>query len=187
MTPLEQLDAAKGGAFVVKVRGEAIELTPPTEMPFQQVLGILQTEHHTDTPDCSERQRAMIFEAWAARYDLPPFTDAQRLAYLADHYTEALTSDFQRFLQLDFGACWRGRRWRTMLAYIDRLPGHSWYSAAVSADEEHAEMLAQALEEREAARNGDEEEIADRHTWATWTPEGAALTTLTDAVDRQTY
>lgn len=188
MENLLLVEAAHGGPFVFKHRGETYRLPSPVDMPFQYVLSQLQRR---EPPRPSDRMPAkgtmpkwkhdLLFEQWAAHYDLPDFKSAQRLAYLIDHYREAIVYDLYHFCSgTDLGELWRSRRWRTALDLIDRLPAHSWYSAAVSNDEDHARMLAESLIARKEL---DDESSSDKGPPLTsWTPEVAKLTEVVDAV-----
>jgi len=176
MGDLERLDKAQGAIIAL---GEQ-EIPHPRELSFQQVLAVIGRASlypmvETQTP----RQDRAAYDAWAANHDLPDFQNAQRLCYLVDHFEAELTYDFRAFLGgTDMAELWRERRWRTMLMLIDRLPAHSWYSAALANDEQHAEMLAKAI----AARGDDEDAPSKGPAWNTWTPEVAMLTQVVDAV-----
>lgn len=178
-----------GGAgehpFAIMLDGYVIEMPNPREMHYQDVLMSLGVGHVHWTPgDLPDWKRAAIFERWCAAWDLPSFTDARRLAYLVDHYRAALSSDLTTHAGVDLGDLWRARRWTKLLDLIDRLPSHSWYSAAVANDEEHAEMVAKSAIEREKAG----ETVEDNGPSLTgWTPEVAAITRLTDAVNGVRY
>lgn len=174
-----------GGEFQIRHEGYVLDMPDPREMHYQEVLLSLHVGHVRWTPtDIPEYKRAAIFERWCAAWDLPPFNDARRLAYLVDHYRAALVNDLLVHAHLDLGELWRARRWQTLLDVIDRLPGHSHYSAAVANDEEYAEMIARAMAERKRAGEAPEDN-GPRMTG--WTPEVAALTNLLDAVNGVRY
>lgn len=183
MSNLTAVEAATGGPFRFQHEGQTYLLPDPADLPFMLVLSILDARHVPHPPAMPEWKRDRLFWAWAAHYDLPDFQSAQRLAYLLDHYRSALVYDLQAFLGVDLGALWRARRWRTLLDHIDHLPGHSWYSSAVSTDEDHAEMIAKSL----AAREKEGEVTPKGPALHTWTPEVAAITRNTDAVKEISY
>lgn len=169
-----------GGHFCVRHHGEIIPLPDPRAMNYQEVLAALYIGHAPGTPgDLKEWQRRRVFERWCAAWDLPPFGDAQRLAYLVDHYRPAIAHDLQIYAQTDLGELWRARRWTLLLDILDRLPAHSWYAASVSMDEDHAKMMAESIAARQAA--GDEPDTKGP-SLTTWTPEVAILTNVFDAV-----
>lgn len=178
MSNINLLEAARGGPFRFRHQGETFTVADPATLHFQQVLLFLQEEHVPGTPGMPNWMRRRLFEAWAAHYDLPDFQSANRLAYLVDHYRSALVYDLQTLAGVDLGELWRARRWRTLLDYIDHLPGHSWYNAAVAGDEEHAEMIARSL----AARESEGESTPQGPPLQTWTPEVAVSTQILDAV-----
>lgn len=181
---LDRLEVARGGRLFVRARGEVFELADPASMPYQLVLTYLQDGWPpASPPGATFREARLLFERWCAHFDLPSFDDAQRLAYLVDHYPDAIAYDLQHLLRVDLGELWRARRWRTLLAFIDRLPGHSWYSAAITEDEEHAKAMAEIL----ANRPEGEEKKDDSPSWTTWTPEVAALKELQDSVNYLAY
>lgn len=188
MDNIDLIEAASGGPFVVRCTPPGypprLHVMPsPVDMSFQRVLARLQAEHLPETPRCPEWQRELVFRRWAAHYDLPEFQSAQRLAYLLDRYRSALVYDVAHFANDDIGHLWRARRWRTALDIIDHLPGHSWYSTAVSGDEEHAAMIAESL----AARQAEGEQTTSGPSLNTWTPEVAAITQLDDSVRQLIY
>jgi hypothetical protein len=174
-----------GGHFCVRHHGELIPLPDPRGMHFQEVLAALALGHAPKTPgDLKEWQRVLVFERWCAAWDLPDFRNAQRLAYLVDHYRPAIASDLHTHAHVDLGELWRARRWTLLLDIIDRLPAHSWYASSVSTDEDHAKMMAESIAaRRESGENTD----ASGPSLTTWTPEVAALTNVLDAVRQVSY
>jgi len=169
-----------GGHFAVRHHGEIKHLPDPRAMHYQRVLAALYVGHAPGTPgDLKEWQRGLVFERWCAAWDLPAFRDAQRLAYLVDHYRAPIAHDLQVYAHSDLGELWRARRWTLLLDILDRLPAHSWYAASVSMDPDHAKMMAESI----AAREADGEDTSPRGpSLTTWTPEVAALTNVLDAV-----
>lgn len=180
MSNLDLVEAASGGPLVMRHLGETFTLAEPAAMPYQHVLYSLRTLRAPDVPrPMAEWKQERVFERWCAHFDLPEFASAQRLAYLIDHYRSALVYDLQVHAHgVDLGELWRARRWRTLLDIIDHLPAHSWYSSAVSTDEEHAKMIAESL----AARESEGEQTPSGPPLHTWTPEVAALTTVIDCL-----
>ena len=174
-----------GGDFKIRFDGYLMDMPDPREMHYQQVLVSLAVGHVRWTPgNIPEHKRAAVFERWCAAWDLPSFNDARRLAYLVDHYRGALVWDLRVLAGLDLGEEWRARRWRTLIDTIDRLPGHSHYSAAMANDEEYAQIVADA----HAARKRDGNEPKDPGpALTTWSPEVAALTQVLDAVNQVRY
>lgn len=175
-----------GGHFHVRHRGVLTPLPNPRDRHFQWVLGALQLRHVPGTPeDIPEWKRALVFDRWCAAWDLPDFQNAQRLTYLLDKYRAPIAHDLQVVAHLDLGELWRARRWVKILDILDRLPAHSWYSASVSMDEEHAKMLADSLTAQIEATG--EKPKSKGPALTQWTPAVAALTTLTDAVNSVRY
>ena len=70
---------------------------------------------------------------------------------------------------IDPGALWRSRQWRKLLNLIDHLPQNTWYQAAVSMDEEHAEMVLEA--QAQARKSGQPDPGPPAPSLATWSPE----------------
>lgn len=174
-----------GGNFSLVHHGIRVLLPDPRSMDFQSVLMALGLRYVAGTPDdIPAWQVDHVFRRWAAAWDLPEFNSARRLAYLVDHYRSALVYDLRTHVNgADLGELWRERRWQTLLDIIDHLPGHSWYSAAVAEDKEHARLMAEAIAARKN-EDGEEEEKPKGPRINTWTPELAMLTSLTDAVRR---
>lgn len=176
-----------GGHFHIRHKGELIALPDPRTKHYQWVLGALMLGHVPGTPgDIPDHLRALVFDRWCAAWELPDFRNAQRLAYLVDNYRSPITYDLHAYANADLGALWRDRRWRLLLDLLDRLPGHSWYSASVSMDEEHARMMAEAIEAHRAA-NPDEKPESKGPSLTSWTPEVAVLTSVLDAVRSVQY
>lgn len=168
-----------GGHFHLRHHGELIALPDPRTKHYQWVLMALHMKHVPGTPgDLNEWQRNLVFERWCAAWDLPDFTNARRLAYLVDNYRSAIAYDLHTFAHADVGDLWRARRWTLLLDLLDRLPGHSWYAATVSMDEEHAKMMAESIAARPKAEKGE----STGPSLTTWTPEVAVLTNVLDAV-----
>ena len=190
MTPLERADAAKGGPFVVRWNDELWLMPDPVDLPFMEVLsrlayGLPETPTEGETP-FPQWKLSTLLQAWSAHYDLPDIRQAQRLAYLVDHYFDELTYDFAHQLHgLDFGDLWRRRRWATILRYIDRLPPDCWYSDAVARDPEHKKALIEAMAEREAASDNDGP--PPKPPWIGWSNEVSVLTSLRDDIRQLMY
>lgn len=185
MDSLDFLEHGGGGA-AIRFRGEIIPLRDPRTMNYQLVLLCLQYEQVPSLPPGVplDRWRA-VFDHWRAAWDLPEFASARRLTYLVDKYRAALANDLLVHAGLDLGDEWRARRWQRLVDVIDRLPGHSHFSAAIANDEEHAEMAAKAAADRGETRPGAKEDTGPPLT--SWTPEVAALTQVLDAVNQVRY
>ena len=180
---MKDIDLLEYGApFALKLDGELLQLADPATMHFQAVLTCLAVSLAPGTPDVADWKRQVIFDRWCAAYDLPRFRDAQRLAYLVDHYRSAIVYDLRVHANSDLGDLWRRRRWRTLLDLLDHLPPHSWFNATVSMDPEHARMVAEAM----AARPEGEREDLGPHLTA-WTPEAALLTRVIDGLKNVAY
>lgn len=168
-----------GGGFAVRRDGELTFPVDPREKHFQWVLMALQAGRiPIDLDDIPHWQHDVIFQRWCMAWDLPDFEAARRLTYLVDKYAMEISHDLRVHVGVELGQLWRDRRWRTLLNHIDRLPGHSSFSAAVSMDEEHAKMVAEAVANRPKSDEQDERGPA----LTTWTPEVAMLTNILDAV-----
>lgn len=180
---LRRLDAssARRGPMTFLFEGAVFELPDPAEMDFDIVLTILHNEILApDYDGLNWRQVVALTGRWVAHFDLPPFLDAQRLAYVVDRYSDDLAYDLRVHAHMDLAEMWRTRRWRTLLTTIDRLPSHSLYAEAVSMDQEHADMLAASMMGREQTDSSEAVGPALR----TWTPELKAIVDMTDAVRR---
>jgi len=180
MTQLERVERAKGGPFTYLLGGEVRGLPSPVDMTPDQILHALQTGFRgLPVPRMRGWQATLLFERWIEHYDLPSVQDIQRLAYLIERYSNVLEFDLVVYAAgADLGALWRGRRWRFLLNLIDHLPGHSHYAAAVSQDEEHAELLAAAM-----ANRGPASDERPSPALTSWTPEVNVLADLVDAVN----
>lgn len=164
--------------FQVIHEGQRVTLPDPRAKHYQWILLALGMGHVPGTPHpIPEWKRELVFDRWRAAWGLPIHADARRLCYLVDKYRPEISHDLLVTCGLDLGDLWRDRKWTVILDVIDRLPSHSWFSATVSMDEEHAEMMAESI----AARRAESGESEDRGPALTsWTPEVAALARLTD-------
>lgn len=179
MTPLDQLERARGGPFTYRHRGEVRGLPDPRALRADVLLRILQTGN-TGAMDAPLWKLRALFEAWSAHYDLPGPRQAERLWYLCERYSNVLEVDLRVNAQESLGELWRSRQWRYLLNLIDHLPGHSHYAAAVANDPEHADKLAKALAER--AESG--EQVDKGPSLILWTPEVRVLADLIDEIKR---
>lgn len=180
-----------GGGFSIRYlrRGEVVEtpLVDPRNLHYQEVLIVLQERHVPMPMDMDKGTLPIwlpneIFEHWRAAWDLPMINDAKRLCYLVDNYRAAAAADLMTYAHLDLGELWRARRWTLLLDILDRLPSHGWFNATVAMDEDHAKLMADAIAQRGAATDAAEDKAAGPPL-TSWTPEVAAITTLTDAVN----
>jgi hypothetical protein len=183
MGDIDRIEAARGGPLRFLLDGERYRIADPKGVGYQLILAVLHDPRYLTDLRMPEWKRTALAQAWAAHYDLPEFNHAKRLCYLVDRYADPLISDLRRHAGIDMLELWRDRRWRTLLAIIDRLPPQSAYAVSVSEDPEHSEMLANALAER--AENEDGETKGP--SAATWTPEVDVLTALRDDVRILTY
>lgn len=162
--------------------GERFVVEAPAAMDYQVVLGCLDlgVVPGLTAAWMEEWRRRALAQWWAARYDLPDFASAQRLAYLCHRYRSALTSDLRSSAGVDLGTLWRERRWRTLLDLIDHLPRTSWFASSVANDEEHAKALAETL----ATRKDEGERTDYGVSLRDWSPEVERLANLEDLVQR---
>lgn len=171
-----------GGGFALRHHDTLVGMPDPRALHFQRVLEILYHHHVPGTPaDIGLDDAELVFQRWCAAWDLPDFTQARRLAYLVDHYRSGIAYDLQTYANVDLGTLWRQRRWTMLLDLLDHLPAHSWYNATVSMDEEHANMVAEAL------LQSDEESEDSGPSLVGWSPEVSALTNILDAVNAVSY
>lgn len=180
---LAALEAAHFGRFTFRHGGTVYTMMGPEDLGLHQILAVLDAEHLPGTPPMPRWKRDRLFRAWVAYYDLPSLDQLRRLLFLVDRYRDAIEFDLRYHLNgLDLTTLWKQRRFRFLLNMIDHLPRHSWYTEAVSNDEEHAEMLAKA----DAARTegNDEPYHPPLHTWS---DEVAVLTDILDATRRVGY
>jgi hypothetical protein len=177
---LDALDAARGGPFSYRSGGHVYTTVDPADLSFDAVLMILSIGTLLAVPNMPLWKRYALTQRWAAHYDIPTIDQANRLAYVVNRYRADLEYDLRVHANVDLGEAWRSRRWRTLLATIDRLPSHSYYSEAVSQDPEHARMLAEAM----AAAPESDEPASAAPPLRTWTPEVRLLTDILDAVRR---
>lgn len=176
MQPLDQLEASRGGQFRYRHDGIVHTAPNPADLLIGEVLLILQS--CLPAPNMPLYKRLALTERWRAHYDLPEATSAQRLVYVINRYRDDLEYDLRVHARVELAELWHARRWRTLLATIDRLPQHSLYSEAVSQDPEHAKMLAKAM----AERSGEEGSSDNSPPLRTWTPEVRLLTDIFDAI-----
>lgn len=180
MREIDRLEAIGQGPFRYIWQGEVHVGPDPATLHYGTLLGALRLRMMPETPRMPGFKATTLFERWSAHYDLPTFQHAQRLVYVIDRYRPALEYDLQTQVGLDLTTLWSQRRWRYLLAMIDRLPRHTHYSEAVGNDEEHARLLAEAMQNRP-------QDTPSGPALHTWTPEVAALHDILDAVRGLTY
>lgn len=176
MSNLDTLEYGGGRGFAIRYQGQVHEIDSPRDMGYQDVLICLQNQvlpNFPEGPSITALEAA--FDRWRISWDLPDFDDAYRLVYMADNHYQAMAYDLHT-RGIDLGTWWRQRRWQDILNIIDHLPSHSWFSTALSLDEEYARVAAEAM----AGQKQDAEPSGPHMT--TWTPEVAAIVNLTDAV-----
>ena len=185
MNNLDLLEAHR--PFVVMHAGAELPLFNPLELGYRQILTLLEYE------DCiisdvrlPEWKRDLVFDMWRGRYDMPDFQDARRLIYMIERYYTALLADVKRFYSADLSQLWEDRSWRTILAYIDNLPAGCASSAALSDDEEHAKMVAEAVAEREVKDGLGENEKSVPPSFG-WTREVELMTGIRDDISNLTH
>lgn len=167
-------ERARGGPFTIRKGGQAYTLVDATTIPFERLVVILRIGALGGLPAMTLAEREEVYRRWLAHYDLLDWQSANRLLYLVDRYYDDLETDLRIYSQVDLGEAWRSRRWRFLLAAIDRLPGNSYYAEAVSKDEEHAKLLA------EMKVNGDAPSGPASPPVRIWTPEYQLMTKMYD-------
>lgn len=93
-----------------------------------------------DMTGLSWRDVTRLAGEWRLHSDLPSGDDAHRLAFLVHRFGEAIELDLW-VKGIDLAQEWRSRRWRRLLALIDRLPAHSYYGEALYGDDEYLEAM----------------------------------------------
>lgn len=180
---MDDIDALEYGGrpFVYTHNGETIETPDPRTLHYQRLLLALRVRHVPGTPDdLPDWKCDLVFARWQAAWELPSFENGRRLAYLIDHYRGAIVYDLMTYAQADLGDLWRERRWLLLLHLLDRLPTYSQFASAVAMDEDHAKMVAEAIQAQREREGADAKPAGPALT--TWTPELAMLTNLLDAV-----
>lgn len=177
---LDALDRARGGPFWYRWQGEAILAPDPAAMSFELVMSCIAWDFFPGIPNMPLFKRSALAGRWMAHYDLPPLALAQRLAYVVSRYREDIEYDLRTRAGVDLGELWRARKWRLLLATIDRLPSDTYFAEAVSQDEEHARLIAEHM----AAAGGDQASGPSAPPLRVWSPEVRLLTQIFDAVRR---
>jgi hypothetical protein len=178
---LDALDAARGGPFWYRWQGEVILAPDPATMSFELVMSCIAWDTFPGIPNMPLFKHIALARRWMAHYDLPPLSAAQRLAYVVQRYTDDVAYDLRVHAHVDLGEAWRSRRWRTLLATIDRLPSNTYFAEAVSKDEEHARMIAEHMA---AAGETQGSSGPAAPPLRIWSPELRMLTQIFDAVRR---
>lgn len=154
---IEDLENARPGEPLRYIVGGAHYAAPlPVDLHFQDLLKALQDEELPGLPRMPYWKTRALFARWVAHHDLPTFRHAHRLVYLIDRYSDEIEYDLRVLADEDLGTLWRTRRWRYLLNLVDHLPSNCWYTAAVSNDEEHARMMAEAMAEQERAPDAED-------------------------------
>lgn len=179
MTSLRDLDLATGGHFTYRWSGEDHACADPADLSHEQIIVALYVGIAPGTVAMPLGRADALFARWVAHFDLPTFEQARRLAYVVERYTDALEYDLQTIAGVDLGQMWRSRQWRRLLNLIDHLPRNCWYSESVANDEEHAKMIAEAMERAKANGEHQPNSGPPMHTWS---PEAAILADVVNAL-----
>ena len=176
------LEAAKGGPFVFQHGGASHVLPSPTEMSLEDIVRGLRSQGRSFIQIPMPLWKVQkLTEAWAKHYDLGTPNDVDRLLYLLERYERHIEFDLRAHAGgANLRELWQSRQWRLLFNLIDHLPRHSYYSDAVSNDEEHAKMLAKAQAARAA---GGEDSKPYSPPMTQFTPEVAAIADAIDAIN----
>ena len=163
--------------LVVLHVGAVFSMDHPRDLSYRQIADFLQTDGGTLAPRLPMWKASLLLDRWLEHHALGTRQDIGRLSYLIEHYEHQLTYDLRAFLSTDLPELWSARRWRYLLMLIDRLPRWSYYSEAVSNNEEHARQIA----ESQARLNASVGQTQYNPPMSTWTPEVAMLAEILDA------
>jgi hypothetical protein len=179
---INAIEAVGHGQLSVLVEGRRTTLPDARDLSVDEIMLILHAQalRELTALHLPHWKIAAATARWAAHHDLPDFSQSQRLLYLVDRYRNEIEFDLSQFGQ-DLTELFRARAWRKLLNLIDHLPRNSWFTEAVSNDEEHAAMVAKAMAERS------DDEPDSHPPMRTWSSELEMLAKLVDAVRANTY
>lgn len=175
---IRALEAERQSDLVFQVGGVAL--------PVPAEIGIEEIERHIRSEGRTLLDRRMtlgqcrsLLAAWLAHYGLGTARDVARAMFVVDRHEEHLTWDLRAFVGVDLTELWRRRQFRRLMLYIDHLPAHSHYNAAIVNDPEHVKGI---LEQQARLKASGELEEPKGPPLTTWTPEVAAIVRATDAI-----
>jgi hypothetical protein len=176
------LEARRDAPLVVRHHDERIVLPHPREMSPEDILTVIYAETFRELPlTVPIWKQAKVVAFWVKRHDLPDLQSVRRLIYLIDQYRNEIEFDLRKVLDVDLTDLWQRREWRRLLNYIDHLPRDSWFTEAVSNDEEHAAMIAEAM----AAQSDEEPDLSP--PLRGWSQEASLLADTVDACRHLAY
>jgi hypothetical protein len=181
---LDLIDAERHGPMRVIERGEIVVLPDAADLPWKTVAGSIDNPHffYAHVWPAGAALTAWKLEAvqhaWVRHNGLPEIGQVRRLVYMLQRYYDGIEYDLHNHLGLSAGQLWRDRRWRELLAFIDRLPTNTHMNRLLTSDEEHMESL---MRNEGKAGPG-----AGRPSMSEWGQLEAMVATLIDAVNRNT-
>lgn len=187
---LDTLDAP-GNRRVVVWQGRTFPLPDPASMTWREVVETLEDParlvgHLPALRGVGAWRWVAVHEAWVQSFALGEPRSARRLCYVMSRHGTAIEADFARWYPgTSAAALWRDREWGRLMTLVDHLPANTHYHAALSQDEEHARMLVEA--ETQSKKDGTWREPSKHPSMTSWSPEVAAITAVTDAVNHLAY
>jgi len=151
MTAVDALEAEAGGQFIYRWGGQDHTLVAPAELSWSQLVRVIRdpilfvlqlAEGHRLTIWQIERLR----DDWMTHHGLGTPNSVERLAYLVEHYRDAIEYDLDTLpgTRPSFVELWRTRQVRRLLNLIDHLPPNCHTNAAIANNDDHVKMMVEA-------------------------------------------
>lgn len=160
------LDRERGGdPFSVRVGGKVLQFRAAADVPAGMLVRVA-ADWRLFLGYCVTNTDDLVgadFAWWRAEHMLrlyrrhhglcdTPAEDQRLFALLQERsYRNAVEADLQEIYQVDLGALWRSRRWRTLLNYIERLRRATHFGEATATDEKLAKLV---LEDERRSKDG---------------------------------
>lgn len=142
--------------FVVRVGGRVLRFRPATDIGAGTLLQVT-ADWRVFLGFCTVNREELVgtdFSWWKAEHllrlyrrhfglNVEPEADRHLASLLeTDEYRDAIEADLPRcYPGADLGELWRGRQWRKLLGFIERLGRDTFFSEVMSKDEELAKRI----------------------------------------------
>jgi hypothetical protein len=151
MTAVDALEAEAGGQFIYRWGGQDYTLVAPAELSWHQLVRVIR-DPILFVVELAHAHRLTIWQIerlrddWMTHHGLGAPSSVERLAYMIEHYRDAIEYDLDTLPgpHPPFGELWRTRQVRRLLNLIDHLPPNCHTNAAVASNDDHVRLMIEA-------------------------------------------
>jgi hypothetical protein len=176
--------------FVVRVGGKVLQFHPASDVPAGTLVHVgsdwrlFLSFCVVNTAELAEAdfawwQAEHMLRLYRRHYGLCATPDQDRRLFgllEQDDYRDAIEADLAEIYNADLGTLWRGRQWRKLLSFIERLRRSTHFGEVVSLDEKLAKLVL------EGERKNPDSPAAAARRMAEFTVEAELLTIVADRI-----